>query len=135
MKLEIEKIIKELSWDYTNGHKEIFITQNEWNNTLLTKINEAHARCFKHYNDNFKGGAPYRVVIINPKWRKLISGISYFTPCEVPGHMFVHKMQLIGSIAYYRPVFLCKNMDYDILVYEPTKKYGVSVKIDNYEIG
>jgi len=49
------EFIKELEWDYSGSKgKECFATQKDWNQTLITKINEAGAIVFR---STFRAGA------------------------------------------------------------------------------
>lgn len=64
------------SWDY-EGYKKIqpvYEAQTDWNQTLITKINQTSATIFK---DTMKGGA--NVVIISDSMKDIFKTLVYFT--------------------------------------------------------
>ena len=44
------KLIDELEWSYFKEPNNLFASQDDWNQTLLTKINQAGAMLFQHVN-------------------------------------------------------------------------------------
>jgi hypothetical protein len=94
---DIEKLQKFLfthlpltSWDY-EGYKEIqpvYEAQTDWNQTLITKINQTSATIFK---DTLKGGA--NVVIISDSMKDIFKTLEYFTQ-EVENN---YKIGILGG--------------------------------------
>ena len=66
-----------LNWDY-NGWKpfapiESSYTQNDWNQTLITRINQISAQINR---SSYKGGA--NAIIMNNQVLKLVKGLAYY---------------------------------------------------------
>lgn len=119
--INLLNIIDNIEWDYKfNVNNLYFASQNDWNNTLLTKINQSGAMLFQHinkdYTKNIRTGKKY---ILSPsKFEDIFKNILYYDE--------LHK-ELAGR---FNVSFFDSNEDSIFIVYETNTKIPYSVKIN-----
>jgi hypothetical protein len=111
------EINNELSttWNY-KGYKEMEgpHTQNDWNQTLMTKINQISA---KMYQASEKGGAD--TITTSPRMQKLLTSLMYYTPGKLSD----------------KHVNISEDINEDIIILTSTKhEYTGYINIEDYEL-
>lgn len=95
-------------WDYKIPYElfkdnKFFGEQNDWNQTLMTKMNQTSAMIFK---SSYRGGA--NVVEINPKLLTLFDTLEYYQPIlkSLSGrYVVIENDELEDNVIFMRHVF------------------------------
>ncbi len=134
-----------LSWDYKgynnpeykneNGDS-YFDLQKDWNQTLLTKINQTAANIFKDSN-----GGP-NVILISPVLQPLLESLEYMKTPKIPTEHLIGELSgryqvfTLPDLFDQYKIYVCKLVNSESIVLNvlDVKNYikvGV-VKIDNF---
>jgi hypothetical protein len=134
--MEIESINPKLSnkWNYLGWKKhnthELPIEQNDWNQTLITKISElsAHIHMASCTTENPNGLGPADTIMMNKRCFELVKKFEYFKPEEMKlgTRLDVVVNEMIGANAVF--VFVKDVPDN----YENKDRTIGVVKIENY---
>ena len=86
-----------LSWDYEGYEKTpLFDAQNDWNQTLMPKINQTSATILK---DTMKGGA--NVILISDSMKDIFKTLEYLRGSEVQYEGYYKLGELSGRYIVY----------------------------------
>jgi hypothetical protein len=92
MKSQLEKLqaflsthIPFVTWDYEGyeNNDKLYNMQQDWNQTLITKINQTSATIFK---ESMKGGA--NVILIPDTLKEIFKTLEYFSPLVEDNYRF-----------------------------------------------
>ena len=132
-----------LTWDYLGCHEFVnhgfFNLQNDWNQTLITKINQLSAQIHK---STLRGGA--NVIKMHPRFLPLFDTLEYFKVLKSGKMMLTSKYEIILDENIEENVLFVSHNDEELNTLEEqdlvmfVKKYGMEnslsiLKKDSYD--